>query len=332
MSRHGGGSRSGGCSSSSRSGGGSRSGGTSHRVSTEAPFQGCYNRSYYDRRGRYHTYYTTNADFGKTNVAKINSIIILTFLTLHLLVFVTALVISSISFGSKVNGSHDRIYIEDNIDALTDEEEDKVMELLERVYDKSGMPVTIVTGSSIYLDYYDSIEHLSEELYYKQGLDEESMLLLFLRDDLDSDFVDWHYDFCAGDDTTNCVSDYTYDKLVKNFYKGMASQNLYDGIEYAFESTIDDMAETTVDWFFYFALIPIGIVYSILYFVFSGWLKPAIDAERYFKEHPEKLDERPMTVYAVCPACGASNSEGLEKCMYCDSLLKIQDGDKTYVR
>ena len=55
MGRHGGGSSSGGShghsSSSSSFHSSSSGGGRSVRTSTSTPFYGCYNRSYYDRRG-----------------------------------------------------------------------------------------------------------------------------------------------------------------------------------------------------------------------------------------------------------------------------------------
>ncbi len=133
MGRHGGGSRGGGSRGSS---GGSRSGGSSSRVS-RTPFHGCYNRSYYDRRGRYHSYYTSSRSFGTTSGWNAGTIFALVFVTIHMFIMLSGFSSDFIHFGKKVNGDADRIYIEDRANALTAEEEEKVLDLLQEVYKTS---------------------------------------------------------------------------------------------------------------------------------------------------------------------------------------------------
>ena len=226
MGRHGGGSRSGGSrsrSSSSRSHSGSRSRGSSSSVkSSKTPFRGCYNRSYY-YRGRYHPYYTTDATFGTNSGFNVFKLIIAIFITIHMLLMLCTMGFSMISFGSKVDGNPDRIAIVDNIDILTPDEENKTLELLHDVYDKSGMPITIITDDFTWKDYYANIETYSEELYYTIGMDETAMVILFTQDDV-GDFIDWEYDVYCGDDTVNCLSDETFDEFLDIFQKSMSKQ------------------------------------------------------------------------------------------------------------
>ena len=139
MGRHGGGSRSGGGggssgSSRSSSSGGSRSGGSS-TISSNKPFAGCYNRSYYDRLGRYHSYYTSDSTFGTRNGWNIGIIFFLLFITIHMILMVGGFTVCMVDFGSKVNGNQNRIFIEDRIDLLEDDEEKVLIRLFEKVYE-----------------------------------------------------------------------------------------------------------------------------------------------------------------------------------------------------
>lgn len=62
-----------------------------------------------------------------------------------MLIMLAAFGSTLISFGSKVSGNPDRIYIEDTANVLSNQEEQDVLELLKDVYDASGMPVTVYT-------------------------------------------------------------------------------------------------------------------------------------------------------------------------------------------
>lgn len=331
MGRHGGGSRSGGSSrSSSRSSGGSRRSGTSSR-SSSTPFKGCYNRSYYDRRGKFHSYYTSSKRFGTCSGWNAGIIFFLIFITFHMLMMLGAFSATLIQFGGKVAGNTERIFIADNADVLTPVEENEIMELLYRVYEESGMPVTVYTDDFVWKNYYDSLEVYSEELYYRIGYDEDAMIILFTTNN-DEVFYDWEYDIYCGDDTIKCFSDATFDKLLSNFHKGMAGQNFADALDYAWNSVMDDLAKTTINWSGTPILLFLVFFYSIFYMAILGSTKKQNDAYRYFKENPDKLYQNPMTLYSECPACGASNTAQSETCPYCGTLLKISDANVRFVK
>lgn len=331
MGRHGGGSRSGGSSrSSSRSSGGSRSGGSSSRVS-KTPFKGCYNRSYINRRGVLVNYYTSDKNFGTKSGWNIGLVFALIFITIHMLAMVGTTVLSAISFGEKVSGDRDRIKIEDNANLLTEQEESEVIELFNEVYEESGMPVTLVTDDLEWKDYYSNIQVYSEELYYEMGWDEDAMIILFTAG-YEGEFFDWEYDMYCGDDTVKCLSDSLFDKLLEEFHKGMAGQNLADALEHGWNSIIDDLAETDVNLGGLIGAVFCLPIYSIFYIAIFGSVGKSNEAYKYFKKNPDKLESRPMTIYSVCPSCGAANNDGLDNCLYCGTLLKITDGDITYKR
>ena len=69
----------------------------------------------------------------------------LVFVTLHMCVMLIAMASTSITMGAKAEGPRSRIMIMDHVDVLTEQEEAEVLTLLNQVYEKSGMPVTVWT-------------------------------------------------------------------------------------------------------------------------------------------------------------------------------------------
>lgn len=330
MGRHGGGSRSGGISGGSRGGSGTRGSGSKTRIS-KIPFQGCYNRSYYDRRGRYHRCYTSDVNFGKKSGWNIGMILALIFVTIHMLLMLGTIVSNTIHFGSKVNGNVNRIQIVDSADVLTAEEEKNTMVLLQKIYQASGMPVTIYTDTFDWKQHYTSLETYSEELYYHMGFDEESMIILFTTDK-DGEFADWEYDMYCGDKTTDCLSDEVFARLLDNFQKGMATQSLYQALTFSWNSIMDDLARTSINWNMFPVVIMCTVMYGFFYITILGSRKMHNDAYRYFRENPNQYETTPMTLYSECPCCGAANTEQREICSYCGAVLKISDGKVRFIK
>lgn len=313
MGRHGGGSRSGGRR------GGSRSGGTARGSSVKTkPFAGCYNRSYY-YKGVYHSCYTDNNNYGTSKSGLIAQLITIIFFIVLFLTLFIGIAFISVEKGEKVNGNPERIVIQDTIDLLTPEEEQKTLDLFHEVYTESGMPVTLYTDDMEWESKYDSIEIYSEELYYAMGTDEDAMIILFTYDGT----FEWVYDMYCGDDTIRCLSDTEFNKLIDNFQKGMAGQDLCYALDFSFHSIMDDLAETEVrgDLLLFVAIMAL-ICSVVIGFFFSAYLKEK-KAYQYFRENPDKVETTPMTVKYQCPSCGAHNSDLLEVCEYCGTVLKL---------
>lgn len=334
MGRHGGGSRSGGSSrssSSSRSSGGSRGGGVSRIRTSATPFIGCYNRSYYDRRGRLHNCYTSDRNFGTKSGWNAGKIIALIFITFHMMCMMCSMLAAGINLGGKVQGDKDRIFIEDRADLLTEAEEHKVLELFGEVYDASGMPITLYTDDFSWKDHYRSLEVYSEELYYQIGYDEDAMLIVFTAETVDG-FDDWEYDMYCGDDTIKCFSDDAFDEVLSNFQKGMAKQNLAEALDYAWNSVMKDLGKTHINWEIFPIMIFLALFYSVFYIAILAGTGKANAAYKYFRKNPQQLSMTPITtIYSSCPNCGASNSTGGETCQFCGSLLKAQEGNTQYI-
>lgn len=327
MGRHGGGSRSGGSGSSHSShGGGSRSGGSGRpaTITSTKPFSGSFNRTYYDRQGRRHLYYTNDQTVGTEPGWGIPVYFALIVTAIMFLSFFLPVLFQAIEFGSKVNGREERIAVYDNADILTDAEEAEVAGLFVDVYTKSGMPVTLYTDDWSWKDRYSSLEVYSEELHYSLGQDEDAATIVFTIDTDATDFVDWEYDVYCGDDTITCFSDRAFDKFLSSFHKGMANQDLTEALHYAWQSVLDDLAVTRFNFTYLIILIPIVGIFGAM---FSSIISSAHKRQvmyKFFKSNPDKLTKDPISVYSVCPNCGAPNTFDKEICPYCDSSLKMR--------
>lgn len=297
MGRHGGGSSSGGVrrSSSSRSSSSRRrhrsSGGTAIK-SSKKPFKGSYDRSYY-YNGRYYPYYTTDEKFGIRDGFDLGMLGSLIFLTIHMIFLVGGMCITLIHFGEKIEGSRARIQIVDTIDLLTPKEEKEIMELLDQIYDKSGMPVTIMTQNFDWKDYYYDIEDYSEDVYHEIGTDETAAVVLFTQEEVNGS-VEWEYDMCFGDDTITCISDGTMKKLIYAFQESMEKKNLYHAITDSWNLVMEDLAKTKIHPVY---LILIGLVlcfYVACYIQMFSDIKKRNHAKQYFSENPQMLKSYPI--------------------------------------
>lgn len=260
---------------------------------------------------------------------------------------VGGVILSMTDFGGKVDGNPDRIQIIDNIDILSTDEENDIIDLLHKIYDKSGMPVTVITDDFEWKENYYSIEAYSEELYYGIDMDESAMVILFTQEEDSKGFVDWEYDMYCGDDTIKCLSDRTFDDLIESFQKSMAKQDLYYALDYSWNSVMKDLAKTSINPGGMILIAFLLCFYGIFYFVIILDIKKKQNAKNYFSENPQMLQTQPMTsenasaqtpvgqplsLYSECPSCGAPNTQMKEVCEYCGSVLKISGENVTLVK
>ena len=316
MGRHGGGSRSGGGGGGSH-GGGSRGGGSAK--TSAKPFAGCYNRGYY-HKGVYHSCYTNCEKYGTSKGRLIGQLLTILFMVVCMLPLLVLVGSMAVEVGSKVDGDPDRIRIEDRLDLLTSEEEQRTLALFENVYEASGMPVTLYTDDMAWQDKYSSIEVYSEELYYAMGIEEDAMVILFTYDGS----FEWIYDMYCGDDTVACLSDPAFETLLEEFRKGMAGQNLCNALEHAFGSVMDDFATSSVDWGLIGIVVVMAGIFGVI--VWFAAVRPYLKERKaylYFKEHPEEAGQEQLLVKPQCPSCGAHNSNHKEVCEYCGTVLKL---------
>ena len=300
MGRHGGGSsRGGGGGGRSRSGGGSSRRGRGSYRSSSTPFVGAFNRTYIDRRGRVRRHYTNDPDFGIKRPGGVGAWISFAFITLHMVGMFIGLSAALISVGEKVNGDRANIYILDQAELLSEYEEREILSLFESVYEKSGMPVALVTDTFNWRDRFESIEACSEYWYYTQTMDEDAMVVFFAVD-YPIEYTDWEFDIYCGDETVKCLSDDLFYRLVESLRKAAYSRALCEALTLSFTTTIDEMGASRLVGVSILAIVPFLLIcYSLFYFAILRGRRANKDALRYFQEHPESLSRAPMTAADV---------------------------------
>ena len=333
MGRHGGGSRSGG--SSSRSSSSSRGGSGGGTTSSRRPFKGAYRRSYV-HRGRTVEYYTTDESFGTKSGWNIGMIFILAFITLHMCLMLSGVVSTVWQHGAPINGDKEFIDVVDNIDFLSEKEENDIKRTLYSVYEKSGMPVLVYVDNFEYKQYYYNKEAFSEDIYYTRTLAEDCMVIMVAVEDR-GDILDWEFDIYCGDDTYTCLSDKEFDNLIEAFHRAMYQNDIAYAVEYAWDSIMDELAETEVSIGNIFLLIPVAGIYSLFYIPILGSVRKRNVAYRYFKEHPEELsnekwegtskyaaevEKKASSSPITCRWCGTENPAGSKTCKNCRSNLE----------
>lgn len=292
MGRHGGGSRGGGGGGSHGGGGSSGGGGRSSHSTT--PRAGYFNRCYYTRRGRYVSYYCADPTFGTKRGITVGDVVSLVFITVHMCLMLGGFVGSALFFGQPVDGDRSNIAIYDQIDLLNERDEQSLLSLFERVYQKSGMPVFVVTDDFGWRNEFYSIEACSEYYYYTQTLDEDAMIVFFAADE-SKGFYDWEFDIYCGDLTEKCLSDADFDKLVEDVRKNAYSKGLTGALTAAFEDAIPEMARFKLDGDpMLLIIIPvICLFYSLFYVSIIGGIKRRNEAYEYFQQHPEAMSTVP---------------------------------------
>lgn len=309
---------------------------------SKKPFFRCYDRTYYDKKGIKHSFFTNDINSGKKSewtFSLIITLITLTILTIYTIFSLTKLFLFlDFSGNEKIEGDISHIIIEDNAKVLNNKQEIELIDLFYEIYDKTGMPITLYTATYDWKNHYNSIENYSKELYYQIDIDENSMLILFTVDkgpgyaEIETPIIytpQWDFYIYRGKNTTKCLS---YDECYDFKYEFKNAMNRYDkdlafSIKQAWNSIKDGIETPNIDVqnIFY-------ILFTIIVYILFCWIILYVANFRrnyymykYFKENPDKLSTKLMTVYNECPNCKASNESQAETCLFCGFLLKLKD-------
>jgi hypothetical protein len=136
------------------------------------------------------------------------------------------------------------MYVEDTIDALTSAEEEKLMSLFQKVYDKSGMPIALYVSDSEWKEKYVDLKTYAKNLYYNVGVDENSMVIVFSKNKIGESY-EWKYDMYCGSETDKCLSSVSSSKLLENLEKAMPQKNVVNALDVAWNSIMNSLAKTT---------------------------------------------------------------------------------------
>lgn len=314
----GGGSRGGGHRGGSRRGG--RGGGSAR---SKRYFPGSYYHHYINRRGRHVYYYSMDPRAARPGI--FHMITTVSFVGIFWIFLLVMGVSEMISIPGKVkNTVPDGVYVRDEADFLTDREEDRLNEVLDRYYQETGInPCVYLINKADWNGKYTSLENYGFSEYYRLFHDETHYLVVYSDEVREDGWHDWAYETIVGDDTTMALGtereDFMSDKLYKEFNRN--EDNLCEALVVSFEALI---AESGNIKFNPSVLISI-LVFSaflvlILIFVVSDYLNRR-DEYKYSQLYSDTV-KNPAEYIMACPECGTKNTGLSSTCPGCGAPLK----------
>ena len=140
------------------------------------PFYECYDRTYYDKKGEKHDFFTNDVECGTRNgwndfaIFIFVLMLILSLPLLNIALWPTITMISKFSGYQKIEGDISYISIEDNENILNDEQETELINLFHDVYDKTGMPIVLYTIKYDYKYKYESLNNYKKNNYQSEKI------------------------------------------------------------------------------------------------------------------------------------------------------------------
>lgn len=329
----GGGSHGGGSHSSSGGHGGSS--GSSGRTSNHY-FNGARTFVFYKDKKPVYKYANYNIiEEGKMAKSKpITFLFIMLFFTLFFYQFF----IISVETFHKLNSTSEYvsdIEVVDKIDILSSDEENKILEQLKAMYDKTGVPIVFLTDSNEnWKPYYSSLENYAYDKYCQHFRDEYHWLIVYTQpEDLDPNFVDWYWEGMIGDYIEPAIHQTKIDSFNK-----IVQEELYRNVDnpgkafiLGFENLYENVDKISVNWSCLFMIL---LVYSLLLFgmINSCFIEPK--KVKKYANYIEVKTDKPIEI--KCDYCGGVYILGTcLSCPHCAAPVKTIDEyytEKNYIK
>ena len=268
---------------------------------SKQPFNGCYNRCYKNKRGKVVNYYTIDKTFGIRNGWTTGNTLALTFILFHMAIMISSYIFNLVQIGGKIDGDSKRIMIIDNIDILSSEEEETLLDTFYQIYEKTGMPITLYTDDFNWRSNYKDkneiidIKVYNKELYYKIDKSEKGMSILYIEEK-GNKLKNAEYDFYIGMETQKCLSNKSLDKLTKTFEKSLQNMQFNKALIYALEEINLDLCKTTININIIPSIFLLLPLYAISIMIILLPIRKKVAAYNYFKKYPKELDMKKIVL------------------------------------
>ena len=240
-------------------------------------------------------------------------------------IMISSYIFNLVQIGGKIDGDSKRIMIIDNIDILSSEEEETLLDTFYQIYEKTGMPITLYTDDfnwrSNYKDkneiidikvynkeddfnwrsnYKDKNEIIdikvyNKELYYKIDKSEKGMSILYIEEK-GNKLKNAEYDFYIGMETQKCLSNKSLDKLTKTFEKSLQNMQFNKALIYALEEINLDLCKTTININIIPSIFLLLPLYAISIMIILLPIRKKVAAYNYFKKYPKELDMKKIVL------------------------------------
>ncbi len=330
----GGGSHSGGShhsshrSYSSRSGGyRSHSSGSTRHISTTS-FAGSKKYMYYDRRHRAHYVYS-NVDLtkDKNNFSPFRLILLLVYIPFFMSLI--PMYKSAVIFPHKIDGGNisNEIVIEDQIDVMTDKEEEKLTDQLEKFQKETGITPAIITCSNEEYKDNTTLENYSYDLYVNRWTDETHWLIVYSSDKdyiLPGEYEQWFFEGMQGDETDSVLTNNRTLHFNEELNRALTARSQYsvaEAFQNSFQSLTKRVAKTEIQ------PEQLGVSIAVTAFLlFHSFFMCGINELLSHKKYLKPVEVSENTKESVCEYCGCAYTEEVRlkygACTHCGAPLK----------
>ena len=205
----------------------------------------------------------------------------------------------------------------------------KVQNAIERFYNKTGIPVEIMTvNNEDWQNDYSDLEDFAYDTYVSEFDDEKHWLIVYSEPTFpDADFNDWYWEGMQGDETDNILTQDSMDDFNELLQKYLTASSRYDvssAIASAFNETTPHIMDGHIEWIFVlWGLIFVGIGGYEIYKTMLTNRKEFRSAVRCSESSKEDTCEYCGNVYVVgtCLQCHIHRAEVLTEEAHTAALI-----------
>ena len=307
--------------SSSRSHSGGSSGRPANRSSSSA-FDGATRYMYYRHKKPVFVY--ANYDIRKSGkTAWVTRICILIFIVIPIIVMSGVILFMFGHFPKPIPLTYDsQIIIDDQVGLIQDQ--DRLMESLEKFQKKTGITPAVVTYSNdVWQDKYKDLETFAYKDYLSRFDDEKHWLIVYTITVREDGFDDWHWEGMQGDDTDPILDSKQTRRFTENLHKYFLTDKY--SVDEAIAMAFDELTPHDMDKYL---SQPGSMVLLIFDAFFLGLMLLCMDFHP-IREHnyrkAEVVDSK-FVDQEACEYCSGIYVVGYHtKCPHCGAPVKPHD-------
>jgi len=305
-------------------GGSSGGGGGSSGRSSRTYFAGAKTYVRYDHATR--TPVITYANYDMTQSTLPGIIVISVMFGPMILLMWLALLIASFHLPFRLNTDYDtEIVIDDQIDVMSDSEEENLNKTLKKFFKETGItPAVVTVYNEVWEEDYDKLEDYAYDLYLQSFKDEKHWLIVYSQPVYpDDDFNDWYWEGMQGNDTDSILTTKETDIFNKRLQKDLVKGSVTPGkaINNAFKELTPHVMDFYVNWL----MLIIGSLF--VGGMTAGFVLLILSLVRKEKQIKSTFKcEETVISQAKCDYCGGVYIVGHHaNCPYCQAALPLQD-------